>query len=265
MIPFTAVLLMTSCSKDAEVRQLMADLATAVNTGDKAAIEKIYPDASKADSLALSFDAENAQIEELESGGWRVVLGEGTDLVVVKNDADGTLSIKESHGVFAVDSVSKIFYERLGCYDRKLNDKENAERMADTLFASYLIKEIDKNAMGKIKLVKSPLRYGMHTPWVVIKNDNDFDIPANEYTLYADLYANNDGPRGRDIVERVKRSNKVIPKKGQAKYSFSAIDPGIVGEEYEYQIKLHFSGIDTFKKDYNPTGNEYAEYLAQKK
>ena len=64
LVPMLALMLLTACDKNGEVKQFMTELATAIDAKDKAAIEKMYPDAAKADSLSLTFDAEKAQIEE---------------------------------------------------------------------------------------------------------------------------------------------------------------------------------------------------------
>ena len=48
-----AALLLTACSGDGEVRQFVTDFAMAVSTGDRATIEKMYPDAALAEALSI--------------------------------------------------------------------------------------------------------------------------------------------------------------------------------------------------------------------
>ena len=82
LVPIALVLLMFfSCNKNGEVKQFMADFSTAIANKDRATIEKMYPDAAKADSLALDFDAENAQIETLDDGSIKVVNNETSNLI----------------------------------------------------------------------------------------------------------------------------------------------------------------------------------------
>ncbi len=83
MCVLCAVVLLTSCDKSGDVRQFVSDLAAAVSAGDCAAVARLYPEAARADSLAPAFDAAKATIEETD-GGWRVTIGEGRDLLVVK-------------------------------------------------------------------------------------------------------------------------------------------------------------------------------------
>ena len=141
IVVFLSLLFLTSCDKNKEVKQFATDFAAAVQSGNKSEITKMYPGAASADSLVFTFDAEKAEIEELESGGWKVVLGEGKDIFIVKNEADGTLSIKDSHGVFFIPDSKKDFALKTGWIEKGMSDIQILERFLDTGFEASLIEK----------------------------------------------------------------------------------------------------------------------------
>ena len=52
-------LLMASCSGDDKIKAFAEEFATAVANGDRASIIRMYPDAEKGDSLAVTFNADS--------------------------------------------------------------------------------------------------------------------------------------------------------------------------------------------------------------
>ena len=149
-----SLVLFASCDKNKEIKQFATDFAAAVQSGNKSEVTKMYPGAAAADSLNFAFDAEKAQIEELEGGGWKVVLGEGKDVIVVKNEDDGTLNIKESHGVFAVSKAQMDFATGTGLVKADMNDAKIAELLADTAFVSWVSAEFMKEFNKKFRIIK---------------------------------------------------------------------------------------------------------------
>lgn len=87
-IAILSLVLFASCDKNKEVKQFATDFAAAVQSGNKSEITKMYPGAAAADSLTFVFDAEKAEIEELE-GGYKVSLADNQYVIVTKNEADG--------------------------------------------------------------------------------------------------------------------------------------------------------------------------------
>ena len=64
-----AVLALASCNnKENNARQFASDFAAAVASGDTAAIARMYPDAAKAYSLALAFNADSLLVEFNDAG-----------------------------------------------------------------------------------------------------------------------------------------------------------------------------------------------------
>ena len=263
-----AVLMFCACDKNAEVKQFMTDFSTAVANKDKAAIEKMYPDASKADSLALAFDAEKAQMEALDDGSIKIVLGEGKDIILVKNESDGTLKIQTSHGVFVYPQERMDFALKTGWYDKTLDDIKNADRLADTLFVKYLNDKIAgaviADLKSKVKVTKSVATQRSFCT-VIVSNQNNRQIEGNEYVITAKLYEYFGGNYGhKEYAGSRTLTGKPIPANGQAIYSISGYGAGGYPEDPVCTISVN-PKIENVFADYQFTGKEYEEYLSQKK
>lgn len=282
LVPIALVLLMFfSCNKNGEVKQFMADFSTAIANKDRATIEKMYPDAAKADSLALDFDAENAQIETLDDGSIKVVLGEGKEISIIKNKGEEGLKIKDSHGVFAYPQDKMTFATKTGWYDKTLDDSHNADRLADTLFVSWvqasLVKIIDSSVKEKhISIYMNSEETDLCTYTVTVENNTDKEIRGNDYTIsvkeswcewedgWADLSF-----KERKYPKSAKKTltGKPIPAKGTATYTWSRRFEG--GHHYgccDYSIQSTLNYIP--KTPYlsgSFTGKEYENYLKTKK
>lgn len=264
-------LIFVSCEKNKEIKQFATDFAAAVQSGNKSEITKMYPGAAAADSLVFAFDAEKAQIEELEGGGWKVVLGEGKDVIVVKNEDDGTLNIKESHGVFAVSKAQMDFATGTGLVKTDMNDAKIAEQLADTAFVAWVSAEFMKTFNEKFHISKiwdDRGNYGSDGlgggEWfITVKNDGDFDFAGSDYKVTV-----------TSIVQR----GKVITLEGKDLFSGSEetlktgfLDSNFYFSEvqsvvYEPKIKLiiNLTTAELLGKYYKPKGNEYETYLKSK-
>ena len=265
-----ALLVFSACDKYADVKQFMADLSASIEKNDKTAIEKIYPDAAKADSLALAFDAEKAQMETNDDGSIKIELGEGKDITVIKNEGDDGMKVKSSHGVFAYPADRLDLAKKTGQWKDGLNDMEQAERMNDTLFVKYLNDKIAgaiiENLKSKVKVTKSIANYNMDnlqaTGVVVVSNQSDRQLEGNEYMVTAKLYEVTGFYHTKGYIGSRTLTGKVIPANGQVTYSFSyslgawPVDPVCT-------ISIN-PRIENVMEDYQPTGKEYEEYLSQK-
>ena len=271
VLPLLAIFLMTSCDKYAEVKQLMADLATAVSSGDKSAVVKIYPDASKADSLKFTFDAEKAQFEEIEKG-WKIVISDGVDLVVEKNESDGSLTVKESHGVFAISKSQKDFALKTGWISKDMNDAKIAEQLSDTAFVSYVSGEFLKTFKEKFRIKKtSDNRSDYASDWtgggewfVTIANDLDIDVSGTDYQVVITSPVQ----RGKEEV----LEGKDIYAGSQETLKSSHLDDTfyvdyrecIDAKNPKIKLDIKLSTIDILNKYFVPKGDEYNNYLKQK-
>ena len=83
------LLLLVSCDKNKEIKQFATDFTIAAKSGYKSEIIKMYPDAVVADSLNFTFDAEKAEIEEIEDKGWKLTLGNNQFVIIERTEDDG--------------------------------------------------------------------------------------------------------------------------------------------------------------------------------
>ena len=94
-------LTIVSCGSDVEkVKTFSIDVANKVSKNLKDSVEMLYPDAAKADSLALSFIADSVVVAPADSADMYVVdFGGGKEMTVeVKDDS---MVVVGSKGLFA--------------------------------------------------------------------------------------------------------------------------------------------------------------------
>lgn len=262
------MLAFSSCvSNESKVKKLVEDFATAVTKGDKAAIAQLYPEAAKADSLSLTYQADGISIEPKGDDSFLVTMPSGATLLVAKDASSESFTIKESHGVFVYPSERLIFAKKTGWYDDGLNDADNAARMADEGFIDYLsgqlATDVEKKVYAKPISEIQMINHGA-TYEIEVRNDNDFDLPGDAYEVTATLWGFD-----FDALEHVKTdikkrfSGNTVPSHGTCRYKI----PGDVDFEYEYwtvDIKITMSRDLMLSKLLKPTGSEYAEYLAKR-
>ena len=277
IIMLLSLLFLTSCDKNKEVRQFATDFAAAVQSGNKSEIAKMYPDAAKADSLSFAFDAERAEIETLDDGSIKITLGDGKDIVLVKNDGDDGMKVKASHGVFAYPSDRLDLAKKTGQWKEGLNDVEQNERMADTLFVKYLKDIIIADLKNNVKVTQSKCTgYDMNKLQgicsVVVSNHGERPIEGDEYVVTAKLYDQTNGMYDFELGRRIAGSvgycgsrtltGKPIPANGEASYTFR-YDVGAYPTDPVCTISLN-PKIENIMDSYQSTGREYEEYLSQK-
>lgn len=272
IVVLLSLLFFASCDKYKEIKQFATDFAAAVQSGNKSEITKMYPDAAVADSLVFAFDAENAEIETLDDGSIKIALGDGKDIILAKNDADGSLKVKASHGVFAYPSDRLDLGMKTGWYDKSLDDIQNADRLADSLFVKYLndkiVGTIIADLKSKVKVTKSVATHDLNNLrglcTVVVSNQNGRQIEGNEYVVTAKLYDSSGGLAfgSREYVGSRTLTGKPIPANGQTTYSFS-YDVGGYPNDPVCNISVN-PKLENILDDYQPTGKEYEEYLSLK-
>ena len=96
----------SACNNYSEVKSFMTELSAAVSAHDTTAISKMFPEAWKADSLSLSFDIDDIHIEKLENGNYLVVLDDGRDITISKNETEN------SHMAYLLIQRIKLFLHR---------------------------------------------------------------------------------------------------------------------------------------------------------
>lgn len=92
---------MVSCSSiEKEVAKFAADFATKVSKNQKNSLLEVWPDVAKADSLALTFNADSIAVEPTQTEGqFKVNFGNADMIVTVAED--GKMTVGEAKGLFA--------------------------------------------------------------------------------------------------------------------------------------------------------------------
>ena len=273
-----------------KVREFTKVFAKAVKTNDTSTIYRLYPDAKLAESFAFSDDAGDAKIKK-KGNIWKVTFSNGKSLTVAKDKVSKSFYIKESRGVFSFSPTVFDLATKTGWYDPKLNDKQNAERLADTNFTNWLSKRSKQYLKNAIKITmatstKGPdqssydeyYSYGDTFCTVVVTNTSNLSIAGNEYVISAqEKWRRAIHGDVSDIPEKGKTktiTGKPIPPNGTVTYSwkgegwYTGGDCCDYTEQYDFKLSAHISFTPQAEKaaqsHISYTGNEYSQYLAEK-
>ena len=271
-----ALLMLCSCDKYADVKQFVAGLSAAIEKNDKDAIKELYPDADKADSLALDYDAEKLQIEPNSTGDTLLIQFSSDKSITIVKDSKEKYRAVASHGLFVYSPERLSFAKKTGQFVDSLDDISNAERMADEGFQEFLAKKAKAEMKGALKIVSSKgCDYGegeggAMSPTgllVTVENQSNAKIEGKTYRVIVtecdwaltpdgdwDPYSTNYSYRphtlpGKDIMPG---------EQLQFKYSSNSI---VIDRTAKLQILD--SGDDPLAS-YTPKGGEYEEYLSTK-
>lgn len=262
-----ALLLFSACNKNAEVKQFAADFAEKVSKNQVDSVRALYPDAAKCDSFSLAFNADSIQVAETETAGlYKVTMG-NADFTVQKTE-DGKMTVKESHGLFAYPADRLDLAKKTGQWQENLNDAEQALRMADSQFVTWIEDKIAAQAVAelksKVKIVKSdasgmfPTAHGM----VVVANESSREISGDEYVVTAKCYDVTGFTWSRYYAGSKTLTGKPIPAGGQVTYTFT-YSLGAYACPPVCSISIR-PKLDNIMADYNFTGEEYEEYQNSK-
>ena len=263
----SVALLMASCSGDSKIKAFVEEFATAVANGDRAAIERMYPDAVKADSLAVNYNADDILITKDEAKKLTQVNLSKAVYLVLEENADGDYVIQSSYGIFAYPHAEYSFARKTGQWKDGLNDAELAERMADKGFADYLYEEFN----NKVKTALSIASTGTwgddyyEGEWVSskgvvfkVKNSSSLDIPGSAWSI---IYKEGYWGGGEMATEEVPG---IDVKAGET----ISVRTKKLGSSMESETgqRLNIKGItkEEFMASFRPIGNEYEEYIKNK-
>ena len=266
------LLLLVSCDKNKEIKQFATDFTIAAKSGYKSEIIKMYPDAVVADSLNFTFDAEKAEIEEIEDKGWKLTLGNNQFVIIERTEDDGSLSIKESHGVFAFPKALKEFGLKTGLLKADMSDATIAKQLNDTAFISYVSKNFLKTFKEKFRIKKvTDNRSDYASDWtgggewfVTIANDLDIDVSGADYQVVISSPVQKDKKEiidGRNIYASSQETLKSNYLEDTFYIGFGEyIDP----KNPKVRLEFMLSDFDILNKYFVPKGDEYSNYLKQK-
>ena len=290
---------LTACdSTTKEAQQFAEELSTAITAGDTTTLNRIFPDAVKADSLALKYNADSLQAEAL-GDTLRIRFSKDVSIAAMK-DADGKFRVVGSHGLFAYpDSILKLA-KGTGWYDVNLDDTLNAVRMADKGFLDWLKQKAATQVVDELKekvtISKSTVNEKEHTYpnvfyiffdlnyKVIISNQGDCDLLGNDYAIVVEetkTICDNWSTPNMEVRKRLVRtivkklSGKDVPAKGTTSYEWSYTTNEEDGDYHSahnwvegraIHCSINFTpNTETALTSYHPTGKEYDEYLAGKK
>lgn len=262
-----AALLMVSCSGDNKAKAFVEEFATAVANGDRAAIERMYPDAAKADSLAVNYNADGILITKDEAKNLtQVNLSKGVYLVLEEN-ADGEYVIQSSYGLFAYPHTEYSFARKTGQWKDGLTDAEQAERMADKGLADYLYEEFNNKVKSALSIANTGT-WGddyYEGEWVSskgavfkVKNSSSIDIPGSAWNIiYKEGYWGGGEMATEEVLGIDVKAGETVTVRTKKLGS---------SMESETGQRLNIKGItkEEFMASFHPIGNEYEEYIKNK-
>ena len=265
------IAVMASCvgGGNDEVKNFAIDFATKISKNQVDSIRAFYPDAEKMDSFALDFNPDSIDVTETETPNvFRVSFSSNKNMLVQRAD-DGKLTVKESHGLYAISPKEMDFALKTGWVKQDMPDVQLATQMADTAFVSFLAKKAKETLKSNL-VVKGwdcTWTWGLEALFVVIENKGDVDVSANDYAVKSmvDVRDNWGGippQRGHVSVADVKAHETKKMRINMAEYP----DPESKSQiNVRSTISTIISDEDAINKYLIPTGNEYKEYLESKK
>ena len=276
--------------EEREVKEFVSMFAKAVSTKDKMIIAQMYPDASKIDSLSISYNADSVVVEQSESNDTITVNLSASQSLRLMKDNGVNFIVVSSKGLLLSSADKEQIARKTGWLNPTLSDVANTERLNDDGFMPWLNKKAIEVMKANVKVVKSSVKrgneainlYDMGTNEeeavyydVVIENKNNCEISKEsylvkivekgyDYTWWAD--------EGEDKSPYTEPCNdlqgKTIPKNGKVTYSWvGSCYVGAHGGRIPQGLKcklVYEPSEQEAMEAYEPTGNEYEEYLEYK-
>ena len=182
----------------------------------------------------------------------------------IQNDS----TVKEESALSAWSKEDAEFAKKTGLWQEGLSDAKLAERMSDSQFRPWLqqrfLKFVAKNVRATDDHVPindpyQPGNYGTEvgTYGVTVINNMDVDFKGQDYKLIVKFYS----PRV-DEYWTATYDGEDIPAHGSA---IIPVECGFYDQSEQEYVNTVLTPEQLFDKYYQPTGNEYNEYLKEKK
>lgn len=262
-----SMLLLASCSNPRadKVKAFAADFASIVNSGSPDSLIAAYPDAALADSLHLEYIPDSVSINDAGSPNtYEINYGKGVSIVVEIPEDGSSVTVKSSSGLFSYPPEKISFARKVGAIDGTPDDKILAERMTSVdslstdLFNDYVASR--KNAirnLGATITKEIEFAVDLGKGYYTLKNTTDQPIAGDEYKI--SWSSQSMGPGYMQSNSRLE-DGKDIAAGGTVRIPF----------EFTGHYEESISGIimktpskENFFRQYEPTGKEYAEYMAK--
>ena len=266
------IVMLCSCggkkaTPEEEVRNYGKYFVEKLNANQLDSLMASYPDISKADSI-VPLQSDSIIVAEAAPGQFDVTLAEGITLKVNRSE-DGNITVAESKGLFAFPAEKVDIAKKTGMWDDILTDAQLNERMKDEEFFKW-IKDYSYQKIDNLlsitpgKQIRSDVPNAEANKFTVnlkIKNNSNKEIKGSDYKIKYIYY----GPSGSmepEIYTLTGYSSGIDLKGGDEKsITISKISEGFKNFMAQYNIKKE----EYLSNYYNPSGNEYQEYLDSKK
>jgi len=267
-----------------DVNGFMASFALAVNNGDTTAVQTMYPDVVKADSLSSLSDISSLVLESNEKGDTTLVKMDSGITLILAGTSKDSLQVVSSKGLFAYPVADIELARNTGQWDESLTDVELAERMADKSFKEYLENKFYSYVINNLKVVGVEEVEGAqgdahfdywHSHFsIIIVNNTNIVFSGSDYSLYLSIYVY-DGRIG-DIFYGKRRKDKEYShsitgvnigagrKASVVTYGPSPDEDYLWGCKEEAILTLKLTKPQLFKKYFKATGKEYRDYISTK-
>lgn len=267
-------------SPENEVRAFGKNFIEKLSANQLDSLKAVYPDIVNADSIA-TIQSDTIIVVKTAPGQYDMTLAEGVTLKVSREN-DGNVSVAESKGLFAFPTDKVDIAKKTGMWNDSLNDGRLSERMKDEDFFKWYENYLDMKSapnlsmeVGKKKVNKKwgPGDYDgqdelltQEEQEVKVINNSSEPVSGKDYVISYGISKNTSmDPDIKSSKSTLKTKPGVdIQPNGTATitlytdytmWDFKIVDP---------KIKLKKNN-DSHVKKYQPTGNEYQEYLNSKK
>ena len=251
-------LTIASCGSDVEqVKTFAIDVANKVSKNHNDSVVMLYPEAAKADSLALSFIADSVVVAPADSADMYVVdFGGGKEMTVeVKDDS---MVVVGSKGLFAYAPDDFDFAKKTGMWVDSLSDVENADRIAQKdEFRKYLMASFKAPKVLSVVQGRGSNNGGMFamdfygTVRYIVKNNSDKPIKGKDYRF---TYRRED----RGFPSRPSMAGRDLAPGASTTYSIGCGMWTIVsGASVVYTATKE----QQFDQYFEPQGGEFDQYL----
>lgn len=269
--------LLTSCGGDKQVKEFALQFGNLAQGNKLDSLKLMYPGIEAADSVALKFNPDDIKITEGEKDGvYTINYGNDVSIeVVTEGDGDtAKLQVADSKGLFAWPKDRMEFAKKTGMYKAGLADANLASRMNDTAFIKQLSFDFANELKSNVtvsswrvlngNIFGAPLgRYVIARFGCTVKNNTTYEIPGSYYKVNYRIVSRHMGMAYWEDTFSTSSGvfkGKNLKPNGSASYSLEATNisgnPGLM---------WNVSDEELFNKFFTPKGNEYDDYLKNKK
>lgn len=262
-----ALLMLASCSNPRmdKAKAFAASFANDINDGNTESVVAVYPDAEYAEDLALDYIADSVTINETgQPDELEISYGNGTSLTVEIPDDASSVKVISSTGLFKYPGEKLSFARKVGAINGNITDKTLAERMvtvenlSTALFNDYAASR--KNAIKNLGFtVTKDIEFAVEEGkgYYTLKNTTDQPISGDDYQIALEWTSMGPGYEETNIEME---KGKDIPAGGTVR-----IPQSFTGHIFSdiKAITMKTPAKEDFFKNYEPTGKEYADYVAK--